>query len=207
MIHATCGSLGSLMSHVNFIPTEHTQSESSRSSARDILRVRVWVSAPAPMYWSRCPGVPCVPVSRRPVPVSRCAVQTAQWLLTPACGAPVTLRWRLNLQVSRARAHRGGAEKGRGGVGGPSELNIDYHRCYQSMIDHSGWCSDYSIYPECCHFVCSYMSYLELISPGVRVCVFVYVCPCVCACVCVPVCVGCKHFCVSPKTNKLIIHQ
>lgn len=41
LFSVTCGSLGSLMSHVNFIPTEHTQSASSRSSARDILRVLV----------------------------------------------------------------------------------------------------------------------------------------------------------------------
>lgn len=68
------------------------------------------------MSW--CSGVPASRVSR----VSRrpgVLVQTAQRLLTPARGAPVTLRWRLNLQVSRARAQRGGAEEARGGVGGP----------------------------------------------------------------------------------------
>lgn len=42
----TWGSLGSLMSHVNFIPIEHTQSVSSRSSARDIFLILILVLVP-----------------------------------------------------------------------------------------------------------------------------------------------------------------
>lgn len=48
----TCGSLGSLMSHVNFIPTEQTQSVSSRSSARDMLWTRSWPESQVPSIGS-----------------------------------------------------------------------------------------------------------------------------------------------------------